>query len=804
MLLSLNWLKEIVNIESSSAELEGILTMLGLEVESVNKLSSKYDKFIVAEITQAEKHPAADKLTICQVNTGNEQLQVICGAPNVGVGQKVVFGTIGAVVPNGAFIIEKRKIRGVESNGMICSPAELELGEDSSGIWTLPENAPTGASFADYYGLNDTIFEIGITPNRPDCLSHLGVARELAAYYSTKVNMPRVEMYDSSDATLTKVKVTILAPEKCYRYTGAVIKNCKIGPSPEWMQKRLLNIGMRPINIAVDVTNYVLLEMGQPLHAFDMAHIKDREIIVRTASDGEKFTTLDEKERTLDSEMLMICDTERPIAIGGIMGGLNSEISNATTEILLESAFFSPASVRKTSKKLALQSQSSYRFERGVDIENVPVALMRAASLIAEYAGGELIPGFVDAYPRKHAPILVTLDFDKTRKLIGINISDDEICHILNRLNFATEERDDSQAVFKVPSYRVDVSYDVDLIEDIARLYNYDNIAPNYKSIIDFEHQSTTPKLSVPPLRNKIRRFLVSNGFNEIITQNQVDPKSAEFFSENSVVLANPLGEELSRMRTSLIPSVMKVISNNIRKGTRAFRIFEIGKVFAYENSDNNFIEEISEKEHLAITLSGSPKPLQWAEQRDTVDFYDIKGIVEDFMSAVKIPNYSFTDFTSEPAFSPISLNIVVGKQQIGTFGKIDDKYLKNFDIEQVVFLAIINLETLYGKENTKYKYNKVTPYPGINRDLAFICDMTVKSTDVIDVISRNGGKFLVATDVFDQFIDKKLGDNKKSLAFALSFASMERTLTDDDIEPDISNICEAVENKFSGILRKS
>ncbi|MCO5251846.1 MAG: phenylalanine--tRNA ligase subunit beta [Candidatus Kapabacteria bacterium] len=804
MLLSFNWLKEFVDIKSSHLELEGILTMLGLEVDAINDLSGKYAGFVVAEVVKKEKHPDADKLSVCEVYDGSENLQVVCGAPNVESGQKVVFGKKGAVVPNGGFKLEKRKIRGVESNGMICSQIELEMGEDAAGIWVLPEDATVGMSFADYYGLNDVIFEISITPNKADCLSHLGVARELAAYYGSSVTMPKVEMYENDDDVKSEISVEIVDAELCNRYTGAVIKNCTIGPSPEWMQKRLLNLGFRPINIAVDVTNYVLIEMGQPLHAFDLAKILGNKIIVRAAQEGEKFTTLDEKERTLDAQMLMICDSKRPVAIGGVMGGMNSEISITTIDILLESAFFNTSSVRKTSKKLALQSESSYRFERGVDIENVPVALMRAAALIAEHSGGKLVKGYVDTYPKKHIPLEISLNFGKARRLIGIDISDDKICEILNKLNFVTITRNDNSATFRVPAYRVDVSYDVDLIEDIARLHNYDNIEPNYNSMIDFEHESIATHLTVPPLRNRIRKYMVSNGFNEIVTQNQIDPKSAEIFSDSPIILANPLGEELSRMRTSLLPSVLKVISNNIRKGTKDLKIFEIGKTFRYGDDSDSFLENIIENEELIIAISGSPAPIQWTQQRNSSDFYDIKGIIQDLMAAMKIQKYKFEEAGSTTGFTAMSLNVKVGNRVIGTFGQIDPKFAQMYDLEQQVFAGILNLRLIYGTENTKYQYLKVSPYPGISRDLAFIFDSSVKSADIMNSINKNGGVFLVGLDVFDQFIDKKLGDNKKSLAFTLNFASMTRTLTDDDVERDIMKVCEVIESEFSGILRRS
>ncbi len=480
MLLSLNWLKEFVEFDLSYNELENALTMLGIEVENVVFQEEKYQNFIIAEIIEKKPHPNADKLSLCNVNTGSEILKVVCGAPNVAQGQKVILGLAGAVVPNGGFKLEKRKIRGEESNGMICSLNELELGNSNEGIEVLPEDAPLGMKISDYYGLNDTILEISLTPNKSDCLSHLGVAREIAAYLRKPIIYPDFNIIEVNDNISNYAKVIVEDNDKCPRYTARVIRNCKIVESPEWLKKKLKNIGLRPINVAVDVTNYVLMESGQPLHAFDLDKIKDNTIIVKTAEEGQKFVTLDGKERILSNEMLLICDAEKPIAIGGVMGGQNSEIDLNTTNILLESAFFNPSSIRKTSKKLGLQSDSSYRFERGVDISNVPKALDRAAKLIAELTGGEIVKGMIDIYPNPNNKRQIILRYQRANKILGTNLSNSEINDILVSLQFELINQTDTDVVVLVPYHRVDVELEIDLIEEIARLYNYDNIENSF------------------------------------------------------------------------------------------------------------------------------------------------------------------------------------------------------------------------------------------------------------------------------------------------------------------------------------
>lgn len=800
MFVSLKKLKEFVDFEMSLEELDSTLTMLGIEVEHIVNYRDKYDKFFTAEVLSCEKHPKADKLSICEVSYGAETTTVVCGAPNVATGQKVVLGTSGAVVPAAGFKLEKRKIRDVVSNGMICSQAELELGTDASGIWVLPVETPVGEPVADYFGMNDIVLELGLTPNKADCLSHLGIARELAAKLGKPLKMPTIALRETDEKIEDFIKVRIDNAQKCPRYSARLIKNVKIQESPDWLKNHLNLIGIRPINAAVDVTNFVMFELGQPLHAFDYSKIEGKEIIVRTAIKEEKFTTLDGKERILDDYMILICDAAKPIALGGVMGGQNSEITDSTVDILLESAYFHPSTVRKTSKVLGLQSDSSYRFERGTDAEGVVLALNRAATLIAELCNGEIAEGYIDEYPVKIEEIQVKLRFERVRKIIGIEISNEEIKKMLIALGFILMSEDSDSAVFSVPQRRNDIFGEIDLIEEIARMYNYDNIQSNFVSSITFGGEGVNPRLALPPIKGQIRNYLVSRGFTEIITQNMIDSQSAALFTDNPVRIANPLGEELSIMRPSMLPSALKTINLNIRFGNPSLKLFEIGKIFSYSDDESNLLPGFKESEVLFIALVGKSEPKQWSLGESGWDFYSIKGILEDLKANF---NLDLVFVPSEcKSFSPNSLSIMYKGQKIGTFGEVAKPLLKHFDIDVPVYAMGMQLDRIYSTEAKVNKYRPVSPFPASQRDLAFLVDKSINAGDILRTIRKSAGPLLVASDIFDVYEGKNIEEGKKSLAYSLSFASPERTLVEDEIESAVKNVITTIEKDFSAKLR--
>jgi len=805
MRISCNWLKELVDFSYTTEELEKTLTMMGVEVEEIIDYKSKYNNFVTAQVINAEKHPKADKLTICEVDFGNGKAIVICGAPNVAKGQKVVLGLPGAIVPLAGFVIEKRKIRDVESNGMICSQAELELGDDSNGIWVLNEDTGIGTPLAEYLKLDDVILEVSLTPNKADCNSHLGIARELAAVSGKQIKMPVIVLNESDNSIQESFKVIIEDNEKCPRYSARIIRNIKVVESPDWLKQRLIHVGLRPVNVVVDVTNFVLMEQGQPLHAFDLAKIEGNKIICKTAKNAEKFMTLDRKERILDDSMLMIRDANKNIAIGGVMGGENSEISNGTTDVLLESAFFTPSSIRKTAKKLGIQSDASYRFERGVDIENIIGALNRASGLIAELTGGTIDKGIIDVYPEPVEKQKIKLRYQRANDIIGIEISSNEIKDMLRRLRFDILSEDMESCLVEVPYSRVDVCLEIDLIEEIARLYNYDNIEPDYSISVSLAGENINPELTIPSLRDNISDYFVKRGFNEIITQNMLDPKTASLFNEPLVKIANPLGEELSILRPSLVPSMLKTIERNIRLGNSDLKLFEIGSTFhKVGDSFKSFIKNHFEKDELIVALTGRTEPIQWGLNERESDFYDIKGIAEELFSFVKMNNFEFIKNENEfLIFDKNSMLIKSDGEIIGSIGEVSKENLKYFDIEKPVYLLLINLNMVYSYEPSVTKYRGVSPYPSMIRDLAFIMNSNIESETVQNEIVSNGGSLLKSVILFDVYEGKSIEKGKKSLAYSLTFSSEERTLKDDEIEEILSKIVAGVEVRFDAQLRK-
>lgn len=803
MLLSYNWLKEFADIDQSPEKLAETLVLIGLEVESYVDYTSKYKNFHVAEVVSREKHPNADKLSLCKVSLGGEEIQVVCGAPNVAAGQKVVFGKVGAVVPSAGFTLDRRKIRGVESFGMICSQIELELGEDGDGIWVLPEDAVPGTLLCDYLGLNDVIYELSVTPNRAACLSHYGVAREVAAFLKLDLKEISFDYKTSGSQIIEQAAVELVDSERCPRYSAILIRNVKIMESPTWLKVRLESVGLRPINAAVDVTNYVLMELGQPLHAFDFDKLADNKIVVKTASEGEKFITLDGKERNLNSEMLMICDGEKPVAIGGVMGGQNSEITNETVNILLESAYFQPSSVRRTSKKLGLMSDSSYRFERGIDYGNVVNASRRAAAMIAELCDGEIAPGIIDVYPEPIQNKIVNFRPARAVKIIGKVIANSEMQDILTRLGFQINRSDNENWVVEVPSFRHDVSAEIDIIEDVALFHGYENLEADFSSRIDFNSAPVADDLLTPPMRGRIKNYLASAGFLEIVTQNQIDPAAAKFFSDNPVKIANPLGEDLSLMRPSIIASMLKTMRDNLNHGSKNLALFEIGKTFSYtEEDENSFVAGFKEREELVIAITGASDPRQWGKQLRETDFYDAKGIFEDFCSYFRINGELKKSEENIPGLSSAKLIIELNGEKIGEVGEIKKDLLKYFEIDQKVFVVRIELAKIYNIKEKKSASAKVSQFPPVSRDLAFIVSTNIESGAIAGEIHSNGGEFLKNIELFDVYAGKNLDKDKRSLAYTLTFSSDERTLVADEVDSAVKRIVSAVQNRFGVELR--
>ncbi len=804
MRISFKLLNEFIDLQRDPKDIANVLTSIGFEVEEFIDFAEKYRNFFVAEVKSVEK--ITEKLSFCKVDNGKETVDVVCGAPNVANGQKVVLAMPGAIIPKGEFEIKPTVIRGYRSNGMICSEDELEIGDCADEILVLEESAPVGKPFSEYFGLDDVVFEIGITPNRGDCLSHLGIARELSAYFEIPLRIPFFEMKENSDVNISQfVSVEILDTEKCPRYSAKLIKNVKVGESPSWLKSKLILLGLRPINSIVDVTNYVMMELGQPLHAFDFDKLALNKIIVRTASEGEKFVTLDGKERILDSSMLMICDGEKPVAIGGVMGGENSEITSDTRNVLLESAFFNPASIRRTSKKLGLSSESSYRFERGVDYDNVVFALNRAANLIAYLGNGELVSGNIDVYPNKIPRKFVSFRFERARNVIGADISNETMVNYLVHLGFKIADQKLGKVVFEVPSHRFDVEQEIDLIEEVARFFGYDKIPEDRSFSITFSGDKYKTELDIPPIRKDVKNYFIARGFVEILTQNLYNPKKMGVFNSSEYIeLENPLGEEYSIMRPSILPSMLEVVKLNLNVGKKDLRLFEIGKEFRKNPKANKFIEGIEEREVLCIGLSGLAFPFQWGMNNRKVDFYDLKGIFEHFLHTFKVQDYEISFEVAETeVFKPEHAFIKINGKIEGEFGFISNTVKKLFDVEEDVLVGYVNLEQILFIGAKNFLNMKESRHFLLFAETLHSLSMKVcPRKKLLDIIRNSAGEYLREITLFDVFRGKNIGEGKKNLAFALFFNSDERTLTDEEVQEWVNNIVEKVKSEVGGELR--
>ena len=799
MKISLNWLKNYIDVSNfSPVDLKNILTNSGLEVEAIEEIGKSLDGFIVAEVISKDKHPNADKLSVCKVNDGKQVHQVICGAPNVEVGQKIVFAPVGVVIPGTGEKLKKAKIRGVESSGMICSEMELGLGEDHTGIVVLNDNAPIGMAISEFLGLNDFVFEIGITPNRPDALSHIGIARELSAITRKKFVFPKIDFNESQEKIEKYLKVEIKNEVDCPRYCARMVKNVKVKESPQWLKNYLTNVGLRPINNIVDISNFVMLELGQPLHTFDARLIEGRKIIIKNADDNERFITLDGKERILDSSMLMICDAVKKIAIAGVMGGLNSEISENTKEVIIESAYFNPKSIRRTSKKLGLSTESSYRFERGIDYKNTLIAANRAAQLIAELAGGDIVGGFIDENPIKFSDVIIELRISRTNKILGMELSRDDIVDILQRLYILVQKTNGDVLICTIPSFRPDLKREIDLIEEVARIYGYDKILGDSRINFEIAFDKIPQRLD-----DKIREILTGYGLFEVINNTLLNEEESKFDNLKSVKILNPISQELSHLRPTLIPGLIKTVALNHRFSEFDLQLYEIGRVMIAKKDNVIGVDDYVELERLGICLTGKLVDKNWKENAINSDIFYLKGIVEGLLEKLSLDNVNFSSYyASENEFYSIEIKIFIGKTYIGSLYKMTENYLKRFEIEKPVFVAELDLGILKNLPKTVVVFKKISNYPKVERDISFFVDNKIPYEKIESTIWKSADKLLVNVHLFDLYFDPKKSD-KKSLAVRLEFQSYERTLTAEEIEYKINRITSALEKEFNVQLRK-
>jgi phenylalanyl-tRNA synthetase beta chain len=799
--VSLNWLNDYIDLKGIPVEdIVHKLTMAGLEVEEVINENEIYKGFIVAHVTEKTKHPNADKLSLCKVNTGKEELQVICGAPNVEEGQKVVFAPIGTVIPNGNFQIKKAKIRGVESNGMICAEDELALSDDHSGIMILPAEYKEGTPVTEALGLNDVIMEVAITPNRPDALSHFGVARDLAAIYNKEFKIPEIKISETPEDINSAASVEIIDTVNCPRYSARIVCNVEIKESPEWLKNRLKKVGLRPISNIVDITNYVMYETGQPLHAFDLEEVSGSKIIIKSTEKEEKFITLDSKERILQPGTLMICDAEREVAVAGVMGGENSEISAKTKNILIESAYFKPSSIRRTSKKLGLSTEASYRFERGINHDGTVYSANRAAQLMAELGGGQILKGVIDAYPAALPEKEITLRFNQVKRILGYEVPARKIKDILEKLGFRILAKSDNDIKAAVPSFRPDIEREIDIIEEVARINGYDNIPTISKISI-----SLGKRFDEAQFAENIKTTANALGFYEMINNPLVSSERASL-TGNKIPLLNPQSVDMGYLRTSLLPGALDVVSRNIKYGEKNIALFETGNVFnKVSGAEIKSFEDFTEETDLIFILSGKSSEKEWFSEEKSYDFYAMKGLINSFCRKISLDNVlNDTYYFNGNTFFDYSLAKMYEGRVAGQGGRVRKDVLKKFDIAQDVYAFIFNINMLKSIQPGKKKYVEPLKYPKIQRDFAFIFDKEVTCDEVKEFIINSGSKLLKSVRLFDLFENAALGNTKKSLAFAMEYYSDERTLTDEEVEKEFLTLISLITKKFNATLRGS
>ena len=801
MQISFKWLQSIVACDATPDEIAHRLTMAGLEVEAIEPFQFGLEGVVVGRIQHVDKHPNAEHLQVCKVEIPDHTLHVVCGAPNTAVGQVVPLALDGASLVDGTEI-RSAEIHGVLSQGMICSESELGLGENASGIMVLDANLRLGAPLAEALELNDLIFHIGITPNRADCLSVIGIAREVAALFGERWSPPRVNLKESGPSVGSLSSVTIEDADLCPRYAARIVRNIKIKPSPLWMRQRLEAQGVRAINNIVDVTNYVMMELGQPLHAFDYHRLDEHRIVVRRGKPNETFVTLDGQKHRLGGDMLLICDATRGVALAGIMGGLNSEITPETNTVLIESAYFQPTGTRRTAKALGISTESSYRFERGVDPEGVITALDRAAQLMVELSEGELASGRLDVYPLPVKLQPVKLRVAKTNRFLGTNFSRKEISKHLRSIQLKVSSAGEEILVVEPPSFRADLTREVDLMEEVARLAGYDLIP----SAVPVARLASTKRAEDQVIRQHAKEILASLGFCEIVSYSFINPQAIDLLRlkdddrrRRLLPLRNPLSEEQSVMRTSLVPNILETAARNQRQNNFDLRLAELSKVFFSKEGD----ELPEERFNLCGLLSGLRRPAGWNEPSQPVDFFDIKGAVEALFMHLGIGDLRWSAEFPAPYLKPeAAAQIQTADLYLGDLGEVHPAVLENFDLKGPVYLFDLDFNLLVERTVSVKKFQALPRFPAVNRDLAIVVSDAVAVQELIDYLEENRPQYAESISLFDQYRGNQVGKERKSLAFRITYRSAERSLTDQEVNEIHKELSQKVIDKFEAQLR--
>ncbi len=796
MNVTLNWLKAYIDFDFSPSELAERLTMLGIEVESVKQLGAGLEGVVVGKVDSIRPHPNADKLVLCQVDIGEvNALQIVCGAPNVCEGMFAPVATIGTKLPTG-IIIKRAKLRDEESHGMLCSEKELGISDEAAGLMELSSDLSIGTPLTEALGLDDVIFELEITPNRPDCFSMIGVAREIRAETGNDLKLPQVDLQESEADIQERTSVTIDASDLCPRYAARVIRGVKIGESPAWLKQRLESIGVGVINNIVDITNFVLMEYGQPLHAFDYHKLSENRIVVRRAAEGEQITTLDEEERDLTPDMLVIADAEKPVALAGIMGGYDSEITETTCDVLLESANFQPSSVRATAKALGIHTEASYRFERGADPEAVIPALDRAAQLIVELAGGTICKGTIDVYPGKKEPYQIQLRAERVNFILGTELEATEIEQILSRLGFGVEVGQ-SEDIYQVtvPSFRADITREIDLIEEIARVHGYDNIPT---TLPKGDIPIPTPNTSIE-VHKRTKHFLLGTGMMESVNYSFNHPNcfdkirlAADNPLRQALQLKNPLSPEMSVLRTTLLPSLLNNAQHNHNHQIDNIALFELSTVFIQRE----------EPARVAGILAGEIGGGVYGSPYRSPDFFDVKGAVEGILDVCGITDYTFKK-TEDPTFHPgRNAEVLLGNRRIGMLGEAHPKVLENYELPYKAYLFELDLEALADAADFSKRFEPIPIYPSVLRDLAIVVDEDMQSDMPIEIIYSTGGELVESVRLFDVYVGDQVPEGKKSLAYTITYHSATETLTDKAVNDLHDKVVKRLNQELGAELR--
>jgi phenylalanyl-tRNA synthetase beta chain len=802
MFVSLRWLRDYVDIDLAPAVLADRLTMAGLEVDAIRETAPEFSRVVVAKILSLKPHPDAEKLLLCEVTTGTDVLPVVCGAANIQVGDVVPLALVGAVIPGG-HTIKSSRIRGERSEGMLCSEEELGIGPDRSGIMILPSGLTLGQDLTDALDLRDVVLDIGITPNRSDCLSVIGVAREIAALTGRKLRAPEIVLPEDDEDIGGVTSVQILDPDLCPRYTARILRNVDVRPSPFWMRRRLEAVGLRSINNVVDVTNFVMLEWGQPLHAFDYRFLEEGRIVVRRSRQGETFVSLDEKERTLQSDTLMICDGVKPVAIGGIMGGLNSEVKADTRMVLLESAYFNPVSIRKSSRWLSMSTDAAFRFERGIDPDGVIRALNRAAQLIADLSGGTVCRGYIDQYPRKvESPRDIPLRISRVRDILGKDIAPPEAVRILESLEMTVSKGDDLHYRVTPPTFRVDISREIDLIEEIARLHGYDRIPATHPAISILSMEQERRKI----LEERIRNLLNGYGYSEVVTYSFIPATAGDDLGlpvgdarRATVAIRNPLTEEQSVMRTTMIYSLLETMRKNANAGCFDLKLFEIGRTYLARQAGMLPVE----KNRIGGLLTGARYDHCWHYSGIASDFFDLKGCLEGLFEHLKTTSVKFQPDLQEPFLHPGRFCcITIGEDVIGFLGEVHPDVLTRMGLKNRVMVFEMDLDVLAVHFSGALSYRDISKFPASSRDVAFLISRDRTAKEIIKISLDMHEELLENVCVFDVYEGKGVPEGMTSLGLRFSYRAHDRTLTDQDIGQAHNAIVRRIMEKSGAKIR--